>query len=329
MSRFSSSTPPSLPKSYLYSTTLPPLSPSILSGISHQENPPSYTHLPQLSAGPQDVFIPTSYSSPSLPTNASNQIQTRPSHQFQRQRTSIMKSSRMKLNVDEEGHDWFLRTASALTTSSLEEKGQAWLVTRSSSTSLTEPSHSQGFGLADDEHSPSRTTASRSRLNSRLASRASSRRGSVGVEPGAILVEPDFVTPEHEILNSKLLPEMDEGEMKEIVMGRAWGWVDWAVGWMDFKSFGENGSDIEIGAIIDGGEGGKGGEVKNYGERDERKPEWNHDKQPAKDKLKGDEEEIQDIPDVFRSDISNPLSSGGGGWSDAKWLLGVAGSIIL
>lgn len=321
MSRIPSPPPPPLPKSYLYPTTLPSLSPSILSDSSHPENHPSYTRHRQVSAGPQGVIFPTSYSSPALATRANNQIQTRPSHQFRPQRTSNTKSSRMKRNVDEEGHDWLLRTASALTTSTLEEKGQAWLVTRSSSTSLTEPFHSQGFGLANDEISPSRPAASRSRLNSRTASR-SSRRGSVGAERGAILIEPDFVTPEREILGSELLPEVDEGEMKRIVMGRVGGWVDWAVGWIDFKSFGENEtiSPVEI---------EEGGEVKNYAERDEGKSEFSHDKRPASDQLKGGEENLQDITDVSKEDIPNPLPSGEGGWSDAKWLLEVAGSIIL
>lgn len=233
-----------------------------------------------------------------------------------------MKSSRMKRNLDEEGHDWLLRTASALTTSTLEEKGQAWLVTRSSSTSLTEPFHSQGVGLANDDISSSRPAASRSRINSRTASRASSRRGSVGAERGALFIEPDFVTPELEILGSGLLPEVDEGEMKRIVMGRVGGWVDWAVGWIDFNSFGEN-------ETISPGEIEEGGEVKNNAERDEGKSEFNHDRRPASDQLKGGEKNIYGTPDVFRGDIPNPVPSGEGVWSDAKWLLEVAGSIIL
>lgn len=234
-----------------------------------------------------------------------------------------MKGSRLRRNADEEGHNWLLRTASALTTSTLEAKGQAWLVTRNSSTSLTEPSHSEGFGLADDERSHSRPAISRSRLNSRLASRASSRRGSVGVERGAIHIEPDFVIPEREILGSELLPDVDEGEMRKIVMGRVGGWIDWAVGWIDLESFDENESDIEPGEIEEGRE------ENSHGERVERKPEWKHDKRPAPEILKGEEGTNRDIKGIFRDDISDPLLPGEGGWSDAKWLLGVAGSIIL
>lgn len=229
----------------------------------------------------------------------------------------------MRRNLDEEGHDWLLRTASALTTSTLEEKGQAWLVTRSSSTSLTEPFHSQGVGLANDEISSSRPAASRSRLNSRTASRVSSRRGSVGAERGAILIEPDFVTPERE-----LLPDLDEGEMKRIVMGRVGGWVDWAVGWIDFKSSGEN-ETISPVEIEEAGEIEERGETKNSAERHEGNSEYNHDKRPASDQLKGGEENLQNITGVFRGDIPNPVPSGEGGWSDAKWLLEVAGSILL
>lgn len=229
----------------------------------------------------------------------------------------------MKRDLDEEGHDWLLRTASALTTSTLEEKGQAWLVTRSSSTSLTEPFHSQGVGLANDKISSSRPAASRSLLNSRTASRVSSRRGSVGAERGAILIEPDFVTPERE-----LLPDLDEGEMKRIVMGRVGGWVDWAVGWIDFKSSGEN-ETISPMEIEEAGEIEERGEIKNNAERHEGKSEFNHGKRPASDQLKGGEENFQNTTGVFRDDIPNPVPSGEGGWSDAKWLLEVAGSIIL
>lgn len=144
----------------------------------------------------------------------------------------------------------------------------------------------------------------------------------MGAERGAILIEPDFVTPEREILGSELLPEVDEGEMKRIVMGRVGGWVDWAVGWIDFKTFGES-------ETISPGDIEEGGEVKNYGERDEGKSESNHDKRPASDQLKGGEGNLHDTTDVFRGDIPNSVPSGEGGWSDAKWLLEVAGSIIL
>lgn len=241
-----------------------------------------------------------------------------------------MKSSRLKRNVDdEEGRNWLLRTASALTTSALEEKGQAWLVTRNSSTSLTEPSLSQkGFGLPDDEPSLTRPAASRSQFNSRLGCRPSSRRDSLGVERGAINIEPDFVTPERDIPGSELLQvEVDEGEMKRIVMGRVGGWVDWAVGWVDFKSFGENESDVEPVEIEIEEE--EEGPVKNLCERDEGKPKWNDDQPPAPDELKREKEKNQDISDIFREDMSYPLLAGEGGWSDVKWLLGVAGSIIL
>lgn len=318
MSRFPSPPPPPpLPKSYLYPTTLPSLSPSILSDISHPENHSSYPRHRQVSTGSQAVIFPTSYSSPALATSANNEVQIRPSHQFRRQRTSNMKTSRMKRNLDEEGHDWLLRTASALTTSTLEEKGQVWLVTRSSSTSLTEPLHSQGVGLANHEISSSRPAASRSRLNSRTASRVNLRRGSVGAERGALLIEPDFVTPERE-----LLPDLDEGEMKRIVMGRVGGWVDWALGWIDFKSSGE----IET---ISPAEIEERGEIKNNAERHERKSEFNCDNRPASDQLIGEEENLQNMLGVLRGDIPNPVPSGEGGWSDAKWLVEVAGSIIL
>jgi hypothetical protein len=41
---------------------------------------------------------------------------------------------------------------------------------------------------------------------------------------------PDFV----DALDEEVIIE-DDGEMKRLVWGRVGGWVDWAVGWMDFR----------------------------------------------------------------------------------------------
>lgn len=103
--------------------------------------------------------------------------------------------------------DWFLRAGSLIASASRESKGQAWLISRASSTSLTglnnEDSEDEavaeyGFvrsrrpsGDADDELSPVTTRSfaaysrngSRfaSRVQSRIHSRAPSRRGSRGL----------------------------------------------------------------------------------------------------------------------------------------------------
>ena len=145
---------------------------------------------------------------------------------------------------------WILQTASTLTTSTAESKGQAWLATRTSSTSLVEanaPIERFESYTADDEFSPvSYRHASRSQ--SRYGSRGTSRRGSrVGIMTPAGFKTPgerdeddasgyfenvavDFVDG----VDEEAVVE-DDGEMRRLVWGRVGGWVDWAVGWMDFR----------------------------------------------------------------------------------------------
>lgn len=96
-------------------------------------------------------------------------------------------------------------------------------------------------------------------------------------------------------------------------MGRARGWVDWAVGWMDFRGEEEwEGGDGEEGGkgdVQDGrdGEGrrrrGRGGEARGF---------------------KGGEE-------VGQRAVAGPAPQGEGKGvvADAKWLLGVASRIVV
>lgn len=97
-----------------------------------------------------------------------------------------------------------------------------------------------------------------SRVPSRLASRMQSRAGSgvdlredglralttadrgglgEGGEVDEDIVGPDFVDPavyDEEGIEEE--EEVDENEMRRVIMGRAKGWIDWAVGWMDLRN---------------------------------------------------------------------------------------------
>lgn len=209
----------------------------------------------------------------------------------------------------------------------LEERGQGWMVKMSSSTSLEVGERERVYTARDDGDAGTGTGKSGvgSRLPSRYASRVQSRAGSgadlrrdglraltrvnkgdEGVVKG--MEGPDFVDPgEFEEGVSEGEEEVDEGEMRRVVMGRARGWVDWAVGWMDFR--GEEEWEGEEGDVLDrrDGEGrkrrGRGKEARG-GE--------------------GGEEGGQRA-------VAGPAPQGDGKGvlADAKWLLGVASKIVV
>lgn len=248
--------------------------------------------------------------------------------------------------ADEES-SWLLRTASALQMQGLEERGQGWMVKRESSTSLvrggdaddgsynvkdewveTGGMRSTGRSRVDSRY----TSRYTSRLPSHLGSRAQSRAGSavdlsrrdglraltrinrVGEDGG--VEGPDFVDPkvfeeEEEEAGSEGEEEVDEGEMRRVVMGRARGWVDWAVGWMDSR--GEE--EWEEGD----GDGERDGEGRGDGEGRRRR------------RRGGEAHGVEERQEVGQRAVAGPAPPGEGKGvvADAKWLLGVASRIIV
>lgn len=155
-----------------------------------------------------------------------------------------------------------------------------------------------------------------------MNSQLQSRRGSYGGEEprnesknrtgGAIA--PDFLVLETEEDQAEGAreaeeEEVDEGEMRRIVMGRFGGWVDWAVGWMDFRDEG----DGDEGPLEDGEEN----LLQKTVEKQVKEQEW--DEIGAE---MGKESDTGAGPPP-------PLPAGDGIWTDTKWLLGVASKIVL
>ena len=107
--------------------------------------------------------------------------------------------------------------------------------------------------------------------------------------------------------------DVDEGEMRRLVWGRVGGWVDWAVGWMDFR--GEEGGekDDEGNTEVEGGDGagrdGVDGRKRRRG-RDES------DRIMVK----------SGVPDAT---VDVPPPQGDGAWNDAAWLLSVAAKALV
>ena len=136
------------------------------------------------------------------------------------------------------------------------------------------------------------------------------------VGDGGGIVGPDFVDPEvfddEEMIEED---EHDEGEMKRMIMGRARGWVDWAVGWMDLRNEEEEGEGSE-----DEIEDERQASATHTGDIDGRKPR--EQKSPSYGDSTGYSEEavVCDPP---------PRDDGAGVMADARWLLNIASKLII
>lgn len=164
-------------------------------------------------------------------------------------------------------------------------------------------------------------------MGSRMNSRLQSRRGSYGGEElrdkskggmgGAI--EPDFLVQENEEdefegTGGAEEEEVDDGEMRKIVMGRVGGWVDWAVGWMDFRAEDEDEGDAYEVPLGDDEEGNL---VQKKSAIQHREREL--DQRGV---------EIGEVL-LVGPPPPPPPQAGDGMWTDTKWLLGVASKIVL
>ena len=107
---------------------------------------------------------------------------------------------------------------------------------------------------------------------------------------------------------------LDEGEMRRVVMGRARGWVDWAVGWMDFR-----------------------GEEEEDGSENEEEDEGGRGDTDAGDsgmgrgrKKKTERSDVGNADDAGQA-VAGPAPDGpqSGMLADARWLLGVATKIVV
>lgn len=219
----------------------------------------------------------------------------------------------------------------------MEEKGQGWLASRASATSLSprtmtggddryeELSGGGGDGVVGSKTARSMPASrygsrAQSRTQSRVQSRITSRVGSrvdlsmtsqlhfspSNPEDGAAPTAQDFETMEPDFVDLDNEPDdgieryevVDEGEMRVLVWGRFGDWVDWAVGWMDMS--------VDDG-LEEGDDEDYKAEVNGTGTLKARR---------KSDRI--DEEE--------RAGIKAPRT--GGIWEDAKWLLKVVGHSV-
>lgn len=194
---------------------------------------------------------------------------------------------------------------------------------RHSSTSLT---------AGDEDVVAGRGGWSRSARGSSVKLKAQSRRGSVAAagggggwdgvreDRGSEDVGPDFVDVEDD--EEEEGEEVDEGEMRRVVMGRVGDWVDWAVGWMDFRGEGEEEDEEEEGNPDAVEEVHGEGVVK--GELDPVELQ----KRLRRKKRKDEEVEIGGRGEGMDNTVGSAPERAGV-WSDAKWLLSVAAKAAL
>lgn len=198
-----------------------------------------------------------------------------------------------------------IQTASVLATSTAESKGQLWLTTRTSSTSLVDSSsvgRQDAAYKADDEYSPL-STRHVSRPQSRFASARNSRRGSrVGIVTSKGIKTPGERENDED--------EVDEGEMRRVVWGKVEGWVDWAVGWMDFRNEDEGGE-------------GRGTAVDDVGENEKREKMGRRKKRDETDRVL-----VKSTDEPAKLEVPPPPEEEGI-LSDAVWLVGLAKKVIL
>lgn len=133
-------------------------------------------------------------------------------------------------------------------------------------------------------------------------------------------VGPDFVDVEEEE-EEEGGEEVDEGEMKRVVMGRVGGWVDWAVGWMDFRGEGEDGEEEEE---EEEGDPEVVEEVRGEGVVKGELDPVELQKRLRRKKRKDEEVEIGGMDNTVGS-----APERAGVWSDARWLLRVAAKAAL
>lgn len=231
------------------------------------------------------------------------------------------------------GDDWYYRIGSAIASGTRENKGQSWLVSRDSSTSLVQNHEEDAYHT--QEHAELQKAGSNhasrraSRAASRVASAKPSRRGSkVGsrVEFANAIdaslnvrsiegyfdqmnIEPDFVEKEDQ---DALKDDAEVARLSRVPGFGIGGLVDKLVGWPLFNV--EEPSDEED-------------EVEEESSAQLRK------KKLAQ--MKRRTEELEKVTSNSASAtnpepiVEQPRKPTEGGWNDAAWLLSVASKVIL
>ncbi|KAI9790941.1 MAG: hypothetical protein M1835_000637 [Candelina submexicana] len=229
----------------------------------------------------------------------------------------------------QEPPEWLFRAGATISSETRESKGQSWLISRASSTSLVDNEGREETSFADDEYSPLSTRNSRacsriasartSRRGSRVASklelltpinsRTSGGHGGEGAslfEEEDVVIEPDFVDIDKDIIDDTV----DDVEIQQLTKERGFGlgrWMDTLIGWSLFTEDGEE-SDKEP---------------------PEEQPEKRENNSEARIGRVRDGRVALEPQAGGGTERSLDARSNEGGWQDAAWLLSVAVKVLL
>ncbi|KAM3514476.1 hypothetical protein MY11210_001920 [Beauveria gryllotalpidicola] len=214
--------------------------------------------------------------------------------------------------------DWMLRTGALMSSEAREYKGQAWLVSRQSSTSLAamqrhpdedafeqelarERHHRRGsFAVADGDDLLSSPVYSR--RTSRFASRERGAGGSDSYFSADAISGPDFVNLDQKLEELERDDELDdEAAIRRLMReGKALkgSWIASFIGWSLFEEDGED--DEEDEEEDDEEDGGRGAQTPRH--------------------IEG----VTNLPSVKLP----PPKEGESSWNDAAWLLSLASKVL-
>ncbi|KAK6212639.1 hypothetical protein LQW54_005060 [Pestalotiopsis sp. IQ-011] len=240
---------------------------------------------------------------------------------------------------DRNDSDWMLRTGALISTEMRESKGQAWLATRQSSTSLAglRDADEEAYAreLAREKELASRRESRRGSLavdeltsqpSSRLGSRSHSRKGSRNIArsplreqldesyfnqemfvPEEYIQGPDFVSLDEKLEAIEVdTSQADEATVRRLVKRESIGtnsWMGNLIGWSLFSVEEQEESDVGEGEDSDGEEG------EGFISRTSSSRQLGRLASSAEPRL-------------------SPPKADEGGWNDAAWLLSVASKVL-
>ncbi|TVY59646.1 hypothetical protein LSUE1_G010227, partial [Lachnellula suecica] len=268
-------------------------------------------------------------------------------------RRAVNKEDMELSSKDRNDSDWLLRAGAAISSSTRESKGQAWLVSRASSTSLTAQRDDEDEELerelakereaegstvgsfdADDEFSPVTTrrslsfgpmTGTGSRPMSRFPSRGNSRRGSKAQLFTPLTAEREGYFDHKDFARDEFIAEPDFVDVEE----EGYEEVDEAKEDEAVVRKLARASSLGLGGWVEKMLGWSLFAVDEDGEEtetetlDEKAEDSEKSSRTSRRTLDGAEEPPAE-------DIMPPLRDGeAGGWQDAAWLLSVATKVLL
>ncbi|KAK3985572.1 hypothetical protein QBC44DRAFT_155031 [Cladorrhinum sp. PSN332] len=311
--------------------------------------------VPGLREGTDGARIPKSKSAVHLRSPTSTRRSTHNHHRDPHHHHHLKTASQ-----DRTDSDWLLRCGALISTETRESKGQAWLVSRASSTSLagnnaTEEEEAFERELARERQHNSRRASRRNSVHnvidednlsspaySRFGSRSHSRVGSMTPGRTTAFAEDYFSSS-----NGSGRRSSPDGEAEEEVSGPDFVNLDDKLENLDLDGVPADGLDDEVYVrrLVKGGNGGVGSWIGNVlgvklfavEEDEEESSEEDDDEEEYGEGAELDESRrissLRKLQSATMATVDTasipPPKADEGGWHDAAWLLTVASKVLL